>query len=331
MRHTIFIAPTEIKTGLTSITLGLMRALDQLGLKVAVCKPIAKIQKGSRQRSIDLLAYASGIEPPQPISLKHAQSMMSDGKQDRLMEEVIAMHRGLQKEADVVLIEGIEPDRNEPYAAKLNAEMAKTLDADVILVVSPKGRDVRALNEHLDVVKSLYGGEKNQNLLGCILNKVDAPKDPSQPIKSNDTTETAQNKAELTKARFSTLENSRFKIIGLVPWSATLVAQRMQDIANYLQAEYISENSLQNTRVKRIIFCARTMPNMISSLQPGTLIITPGDRADIILATAVAAANGVPLAGLLLTSNLTPDTNVMNLLKPSLSTLPIFKRESRYL
>jgi phosphate acetyltransferase len=328
MRHTIFIAPTEIKTGLTSITLGLMRALDQLGLKVAVCKPIAKIQKGTRQRSVDLLEYATGIEPPQPISLKHAQSMMSDGKQDRLMEEVIAMHRGLKNEADVVLIEGIEPDRNEPYAAKLNTEMAKTLDADVILVVSPKGRNAAALHEHLEVVKSLYGGEKNQNLLGCILNKVNAPKDPSLPIKSNDPSEADQHSAESNKAQFSALETNNFKIIGTVPWSATLVAPRLQDIASYLQADYLSENSLRNTRVKRITFCARTMPNMVASLQPGTLIITPGDRADIILATAVAASNGVPLAGLLLTSNLIPDTGVMNLLKPSLSTLPILTVES---
>jgi phosphate acetyltransferase len=328
MQHTLFIAPTEIKTGLTSITLGLIRALDQLGLKVAVCKPIAHTQHGSRQRSIELLAYATAIEPPAPISLKHAQSMMSDGQQDRLMEEVIAMHHGIQHDVDVVIIEGIEPDRNEPYAAKLNAEMAKTLDADVILVAAPNGRDASALNQHLDLVKSLYGGEKNQNLLGCILNKVNAPKDPALPIKDNGSTEgalaTSESKSSTFKSStFKSLESEHFKIIAAIPWDSTLVASRTQDIAEYLQATYISKNGLENARVKHISLCARTMPNMISALQPGTLIVTPGDRADIILAAAVAVSNGVPLAGLLLTSDLIPDPGVMNLLKPSLSTLPI--------
>ncbi len=141
MQRTLFIAPTETKSGLTSVSLGLIRALDQLGVKVAICKPIAKETKGLRQRSIDLIANVTGLQPPTPISLEQAQTMMGSGQQDRLMEEVIAMHHDVRKDADVVIVEGLEPDRNEPYAAKLNAEMAKTLDADVILVASPKDRN----------------------------------------------------------------------------------------------------------------------------------------------------------------------------------------------
>lgn len=328
MQHTLFIAPTEMKSGLTSISLGLIRALDQLGLKVAICKPIAQTTEGTRQRSIDLLSQATGIDAPTPISLKQAQSMMGSGQQDRLMEEVIGMHRAIRKEADVVIIEGLEPDRNEPYAARLNAEMAKTLDADVILVASPKDRDVDALRQHLEVVKSLYGGEKNQNLLGCVINKVNAPKNPAIPIKSHGITEANPASTDLAKSQYASLENEHFKIIGTVPWNSSLVAPRTSDIGSYLQAKYISENGLEGARVKRISLCARTMPNMVTSLQPGTLIITPGDREDIILAAAVAAANGVPLAGLLLTSDLTPDERVMNLLKPSLKNLPILTVEA---
>jgi len=323
MQRTLFIAPTETKSGLTSVSLGLIRALDQLGVKVAICKPIAKETKGLRQRSIDLIANVTGLQPPTPISLEQAQTMMGSGQQDRLMEEVIAMHHDVKKDADVVIIEGLEPDRNAPYAAQLNAEMAKTLDADVILVASPKDRNKAALRKHLDLVKSLYGGDKNPNLLGVILNKVNAPKNPAIPIKSHGLAEATPISTKLMTAEYAELENSHFKIIGTVPWDSALVAPRTKDIANYLNAEYISTAGLETSRVKRISLCARTMPNMLSSLQPGTLIITPGDRADIILAAAMAAANGVPLAGLLLTSDLTPDNRVMELLKPTLHSLPI--------
>lgn len=328
MQHTLFIAPTEIKSGLTSISLGLIRALDQLGLKVGICKPIAQTTEDERQRSIDLIAYATGIQPPSPISLKQAQALMGEGKHDRLMEEVIAMHRLVRKEVDVVIVEGIEPDRNEPYAARLNVEMAKTLDAEVILVAAPNGRNAHQLKEHLDVVKTLYGGDRNQNLLGCIVNKVNAPNNPSIPIKSQGIVHANPVSTELVKSQFSILENDHFKLLGTVPWDPNLVAPRTADIARYLQANIIQPKGLENARVKRISLCARTVPNMVNSLQPGTLIVTPGDREDILLATAMAAQNGVPLAGLLLTSDLAPDARVMNLLAPAIEFLPVLSVET---
>jgi phosphate acetyltransferase len=48
-------------------------------------------------------------------------------------------------------------------------------------------------------------------------------------------------------------------------------------------------------------------------LRPDALIITPGDRDDVILATCMAAMNGVPLAGLLLTSGIEPAKNITDL------------------
>lgn len=136
-QHTFFIAPTEMGTGLTSITLGLIRALDQLGLKVGICKPIASAEADKEHRAIDLITLASGFAPPKAISLQKAQQMVSSGQQDRLMEEVIGMHRKVREAVDIVIFEGIEPDRSEPFTARLNVEMAKTLDAEIILVTAP--------------------------------------------------------------------------------------------------------------------------------------------------------------------------------------------------
>ena len=323
MQHTFFIAPTDMKTGLTSITIGLIRALDQLGLKVATCKPISRSEHGVSHRSIDLIAYAAGITPPAPISLLQAQSMMGSGQQDRLMEDVIAMHQQVSKDADVVLIEGIEPDRSEPYTSKLNIEMAKTLDADIILVSAPKNRSPEELAKHIDMAKSIYGGDKNHKLLGLILNKINAPNQVSVPIKTQGPVEPSAFSTALAAEQYRKLETQHFKILGLIPWDGGLVAPRVSDIAQYLKAQVINPESELNPRVKRIALCARTVPNMITALQPGSLIVTPGDREDILLATAMASNNGVPLAGILLTSGLQPDPRVMELLNPSLQQLPV--------
>ena len=36
------------------------------------------------------------------------------------------------------------------------------------------------------------------------------------------------------------------------------------------------------------------MANTVQLLKPGTLVVTPGDRDDIILAASLAAMNGMP-------------------------------------
>ena len=322
-QHTFFIAPTEMGTGLTSITLGLIRALDQLGLKVGVCKPIASAAEDKQHRAIDLITLASGIEPPKAISLQHAQKMVSAGQQDRLMEEVIAMHRKVREAVDVVIFEGLEPDRTEPFTAKLNVEMAKTLDAEIILVTAPQSRNLKALSDHLNIAKGLFGGDKNRNLLGCIINKVNAPEKTSSPLKANMPITDDVVHSILEGSPYQSLENEHFKILGLIPWDASLIAPRTLDIAQYLQAKIINDEGLASARVKRISLCARTVQNMVNDLQPGTLVVTPGDRDDILLASAMAANNGVPLAGILLTSDISPDERVMGLVKPALSHLPI--------
>lgn len=323
-QHTFFIAPTEMETGLTSITLGLIRALDQLGLKVAVCKPIARTEDSKQHRSIDLITLASNIEPPKAINLQHAQKMVSSGQQDRLMEEVIAMHRKVREDVDVVIFEGIEPDRSEPFTAKLNVEIAKTLDAEIILVTSPKSRDISQLTEHLNLVKGLFGGDKNRNLLGCIINKVNAPEQTHSPLKANMPIADGNTVHNIVEdSPYKQLETEHFKVLGLIPWDANLIAPRTLDIAQYLQAKILNDHRLESARVKSISLCSRTVKNIVSELQPGTLLVTPGDRDDILLATAMAAHNGVPLAGLLLTGGIDPDERVMNLAKPSLSQLPI--------
>lgn len=322
-QHTFFIAPTEMGTGLTSITLGLIRALDQLGLKVGVCKPIASAAEDKQHRAIDLITLASGIEPPKAISLQHAQKMVSAGQQDRLMEEVIAMHRKVREAVDVVIFEGLEPDRTEPFTAKLNVEMAKTLDAEIILVTAPQSRNLKALTDHLNIAKGLFGGDKNRNLLGCIINKVNAPEKTSSPLKANMPITDDVVHSILESSPYQSLESEHFKILGLIPWDASLIAPRTLDIAQYLQAKIINDEGLASARVKRISLCARTVQNMVNDLQPGTLVVTPGDRDDILLASAMAANNGVPLAGILLTSDISPDERVMTLVKPALNHLPI--------
>ncbi|KPX02835.1 Phosphate acetyltransferase [Pseudomonas savastanoi] len=81
--------------------------------------------------------------------------------------------------------------------------------------------------------------------------------------------------------------------------------------------------------MSRIIICARTVLNTVPLLKPGVLVVTPGDRDDIILAVSLAAINGVPLAGLLLTSDTVPDPRIMELCRGAFQAgLPVLSVSS---
>jgi phosphate acetyltransferase len=94
-----------------------------------------------------------------------------------------------------------------------------------------------------------------------------------------------------------------FWLIGVIPWDNKMLSPRTYDMAQHLGARVLYEGHLMSRRVDCVKIVARSVKNMIKTLTPNTLIITPVDRDDIILAVCMAASNGVPLAGLLLTGD----------------------------
>jgi phosphate acetyltransferase len=84
---------------------------------------------------------------------------------------------------------------------------------------------------------------------------------------------------------------------------------------------------MAHRRVKRFTLLARTVPNLIGALTPGAILVTPCDRADVVLAVSMAVMNKIPIAGLFLTgerSELLPE--VLELCTPAFATgLPVLR------
>ena len=336
MPKTFFIAPTALNSGLTSVCLGLVRAFDNLGIRVSFFKPIAQSHSDnsektgeSEDKSIQFVKAKTNLSPPEPISLKHAQTLVSQDKMGRLMEDIIALYEQTTIDADVVIVEGLVPDRSQPYTAKLNAEIARNLDAEVLLVASPSDMTAFELDEHLELSSRLYAAPEDPDVIGCILNKVNAPKTLNRSISYREEEQDSASYVSVYEKECKIFNDNYFKLVGSIPWRFDLLAPRTVDIAKQLDAIYINKGDISNRRVSFISVCARTIPNMVDQLLPGTLVVTPGDREDIIIATCMAACNGVPLAGIVLTGNLQPDPRTLKLCNRAFeSGLPMLSTRS---
>ncbi|MBB2494648.1 phosphate acetyltransferase [Aquipseudomonas ullengensis] len=310
--HTFFIAPTGFGVGLTSISLGLVRALQRAGLKVGFFKPIAQPHPGDAgpERSTELIARTLGLTPPTPLALSHVERMLGDGQLDELLEEIISLYQQAAEGLDVLIVEGMVPTRHASYAARINVHLAKSLDAEIILVSAPDGESAQEMNElsdRIEIQAQLFGGPKDPKVLGTILNKV----------RGDDFAARLQQLSPL-------LKTEEFRLLGCIPWQDELNAARTRDIADLLGARVINAGDYEQRRVAQIVLCARAVPNTVQLLKPGVLVVTPGDRDDIIMAASLAAMNGVPLAGLLLCSDFPPDPRIMELCRGALhSGLPV--------
>lgn len=321
-----FLAPISPHTGLTSVCLGLLRTLDSAGLRVSFFKPIAqnKATASVDDRSVIFARSHLGLPVASSLTLKHAMKRMGENQSDLLMEEILENFHSGDNSSDVIIVEGLVDTGHEDYATRLNVEVARTLNAEVILVATPDQMSTEELEEMILLAAHPFDSPKDPDVIGCVLNKVCAP--ANEDFRINDAM------AEVCRINFPDFgkksrlfSSGRMKLIASIPWQPELVAPRVSDILGTLDAEIMNAGEMDQRRIVRVTVCARTLPNMLETLRSGNLIVTPGDREDIIVAACMAALIGVPLAGLLLTGGLIPDRRTLKLCMPAMDTgLPIF-------
>jgi len=316
--HTLFLAPTGFGGGLNSISLGLIRALESAGLKVGFFKPIAQpfpVDQG-RERSCILVERTLNLTSPEPLPLEQVERQLADGEIDLLLEDVVSRFQQVAVGKDVVIVEGMVPTRESNYTQRINTQLAKSLDAEVILIAAQGSDSLKRLAERIEIQAQLYGGAKDPKVLGVILNKVKTEEGLPAFVDS-------------LKQHLPLLGSADFQLLGAIPFSEELNALRTRDIAELLGAQVLNAGGADQRRVNKIVLCARAVPNTVQLLRSGVLVVTPGDRDDIILAASLASLNGEKLAGLLLCSDFAPDPRILELCKAALDGgLPVMTVET---
>jgi len=317
MARAFYLIPSGDGVGLTSVALGLVRALDNRGIRVAFFKPIGQHSEHDTgpERSTYFVSHTSSLTPATPIPLAEADRLWSLGRSDELLEKVMENYGASTQAADVVIVEGLIDTQESSGETELNRELVRTLGAEVLLVAAERGAPIEELEARLTLTATRFGGFGPGRVVGSIVNRVHSAPDErvSRPSIGLDLRQEIARKAELN-------------VIGMIPENAELMACRTVDIARHLGAEVLFEGDMSIRRVKHITLVARTVANAAEFMRAGSIIVTPGDRDDIVLLAALAAANGIPISGLVLTGPFEVPPIILDLCRPGFATgLPLLK------
>ena len=273
--RTYFVAATQPNVGLTSVSLGLVRALQRRGLKVAFVKPVTKLTPDTEPSVLFARSICKVANTPNPLPMSLVTQFVTDGKTDELLEDMVSLVMSATHGADVLVVEGMHADPSRSFIPRLSADIARSLQADVVLVAS--GADALGIEQTLHMIAQVR--RAGREVVGVIFNRTTAGFD--------------------TEAVAAQLDG--VPMWGTVEDNPALSRPRTIDVARHLGAEVMIEGQIASRRVLDTVLAARSVTEVIARLKPGALVITAGDRDDVILATALAESNGIELAGLVLT------------------------------
>ena len=300
--RTYYLAASQPNVGLTSVSLGLLRALQRRGLKVAFVKPVTKYTPET-EPSVQFARSICYLDStPKPLSIEHVTQQVTTGKTDDLLEEIVSLAMSATTDADVLVIEGIHADPTRYFIPRLSSDIARSLQAEVVIVASAV--DNNSIGRTRDRIA--YTRSNGHAVAGVIFNHAAADFD--------------------TAAVASQLDG--VPIWGVVADNPALSAPRTLDIARHLDAQVVIEGDIAGRRMLDTFVAARSVTQVIPRLKTGALVVSAADRDDIILATALATSNGVELAGLVLTHNSTIDPQLEHFVSRGFhSGLPVLRTD----
>ena len=313
MTTTFFVGPVGQDVGLTSVALGLARALSRSGVSVAFLKPVAQDHSALDRSTVFARTFLASV--PDPLPRAHAEALLGRENSADLLEEVVALAEQARRGADVLVIEGLNLAGGSSYAGNLNALISRTLGAEAVLVASLRQAEVGAgtLGDSLEITARDYDRSDGGGLAGLILNHVPLGTDFGAAL------------ADLRRHAPS-LAGGRLPLLGVIGEQTDLYAPRTGDVARLLEATVLNEGELSIRRVLSTVVSARSAPYVADLLRPGALVVAPGDREDIVMAASLAHLSGVPLAGLLLTAGSLPDDSIARLCRAALSgSMPVLQ------
>ncbi|WP_310595059.1 phosphate acetyltransferase [Flavobacterium sp.] len=315
MSKSIYIATSEPSSGKSIVTLGLMSMLIGKTAKVGYFRPIVEdFEEGGSDNHIETVISHFGLdiqfEDAYAITKSKLIKKKNKGKLGDVLDLIIEKYKRLEERFDFVLVEGTSfTGEGTAIELDINVLIAKNLGIPAVIVGTGVGKTLEELIDSLHLVYDSFK-IKEVEVLAIFANKV-------QP----------ENIELVTAGLRKNLPESI--LINTIPVISSLNHPTVQEIVIDLNAKVLFGDAYLNNQTSNFSVGAMQLCNYLLHLKEDSLVITPGDRADIILGVLQAneSVNYPTIAGIVLTGNILPEPSILKLIEGLSPVVPIISVE----
>ncbi|GLH97207.1 phosphate acetyltransferase [Phytohabitans aurantiacus] len=290
MARSVYVAGLGPGGGKSTIALGLAELLSRQVAGIGAFRPLAPA--GGMDPILVLLRERYQIDAPTDdmygVTHAEATALIADGKREELISLIVGRYRDLERRHPAMVVVGSDIGDNGDTDVAFNARLATEFGSVVVAVVDGFGQDSAAIAAEL---ASAYHGltDHGATVLAAIANRV--PPDTSLP--------------ELPVPAYA------------IPEVPAVSAPTVAEVAEALGAIRLAgDDAALDRDVLDFVVGAAHVPILTDHLTDGCLVITPGDRTDLLVAAAAARVAGTAaVAGVVLTLGEQPDPRAMRLVE----------------
>lgn len=311
MTKALYVATLESHSGKSLVVLGLMQLLLGKMAKVGYFRPVIDdIKTGGIDNHINTVVSHFGLDIPVEDAYALTQSqvvdMFNDGRQGDILDAIISKYKRLEKRFDFILVEGSDFSSDGSIIEfDLNIDIAKNLGIPVVLIDNGRGKTLEEFCGNLESAVNTYL-QKDIELLAVVANKV------------------RPENVDLVNTRLEKELNEK-TVAFTVPRVKNLSHPTLNEILYSLNGTVLFGKENLDNQTGSLGVGAMQLHNYLTHLRDNSLVITPGDRADIILGALQAnlSDNYPAISGIVLTGGILPEPSILKLLEGFETHVPI--------
>lgn len=315
MSKGIYVATIEPNSGKSVVVLGLMRMLLGKTAKVGYFRPIIEdTQVGEMDNHINTVISYFELDINYKKTFAYTRSEVLDlynkGKSGDVIDEIIKKYKNLEERFDFVLVEGTDfSHENSSIELDINLLISKNLGIPTIIVSQGDKKSISEIAESVQLAHDTF--KEEVDVLSIMTNKVN-PEDVVS-LKS------------LLRSRINGGTN-----ITVIPKIQSLASPTIKEIVKKLKGTVLFGEDMVNNQSDNFSVGAMQLRNYLTHLKENALVITPGDRADVILGALQAhiSKNYPKISGIVLTGGLIPEDSILKLIEGLSSVVPIISVKS---
>ncbi|MXN90819.1 phosphate acetyltransferase [Flavobacterium sp. Sd200] len=316
MIKTVFIAGTEPYSGKSIVSIGLVNMLLGKAQKIGYYKPIiTQNQLEEKDNHIHtILNYFDlpmTFEDSYAFTWQQAMQQMETETQGEVIDTIIRKFKYLENKYDFTVVEGTDyTGDGSAFEFDINVQIAKNLRAPVIVVVSGEGKSTaQVVNGALTALHNFDAREIQ--VLAIVANKI-------KPENVNDI-------EELLKQQLPPEV-----VLAIIPQDKGLLSPTMKEINKKLKGKLLFGEELLSNQADTFVTGAMQVPNFLNYIKENVVIVTPGDRGDIIISALQANLSTTypKVSGIILTAGQEPEEPIIKLLNGLQTVIPIIAVET---